>query len=91
MQLAGGQRGLMLRCLTGTLWLTTGNGMDYLIYEGRSFNLGAGVTALIEALGSAEMRLETASCEGTSMWPIAAALASRPGTVPLYDQKAKSC
>ena len=72
MDVAGGDRGLVLRCLKGTLWLTVGNGMDYLIYQGRCFKLGAGVTALVEALGSAEMRLEAASCEGTSVVPIGA-------------------
>ena len=72
MDVAGGQKGLVLRCLNGTLWLTIGNGMDYLIHEGGCFNLGAGVSALVEALGSAEIRLEAASCEGTSVVPIAA-------------------
>lgn len=58
MRLSGGERGVVLRCIAGTIWLTTGDGRDYLVQRGNSFRLGQGVSALAEALGSAEMRLE---------------------------------
>jgi hypothetical protein len=70
MRLAGGQ-GLVLRCLKGTLWLTVGDGIDYLIYEGSSFKVGAGASAIVEALGAAEMRLESEPCQGATIRPIA--------------------
>ena len=71
MRLTGGRRGVTLRCLTGTIWLTIGDGADYLVQQGSSFELKKGVSALAEALGSAELRLEAASYEGTSIAPIA--------------------
>lgn len=76
MRLAGGQ-GLVLRCLKGTLWLTVGNGVDYLVYEGGSFDIGAGTSAIVEALGSSEMRLESTRCEGAVIRPIAPRLRCR--------------
>ncbi len=71
MRLTGGRRGLTLRCLKGTIWLTIGDGADYLVQQGSSFELGRGVSALAEALDVAELRLEAASYEGTSIVPIA--------------------
>ena len=71
MRLTGGRSGLMLRCLKGTIWLTIGNGIDYLVQQGSCFELKAGASAIAEGLGSAEMRLEAASYEGTSIAPIA--------------------
>lgn len=57
LRLAGGSQGVALRCLRGTLWLTQGDGVDYLVQAGNSFSLAAGVTALVEGLESAEFRL----------------------------------
>ena len=70
MRVAGGE-GLVLRCLKGTLWLTIGDGMDYLIHEGGSFNLGAGTSSIIEALGASEMRLAPQPCHGATIRPLA--------------------
>ena len=63
--LQGTKEGMMLRCLRGTVWLTRGDGRDYLLYGGSSFQLSAGVTAVIEALGEAELKLEPARSEAT--------------------------
>lgn len=56
-RLSGGSRGTELACRTGTLWLTRGDGVDYLVHEGKSFLLAAGESAVVEALGPAEFRL----------------------------------
>jgi len=56
-RLAGGKTGLTLRCRTGLLWLTRGDGQDYLIAAGNGFELGRGESALVEALQPSELRL----------------------------------
>ena len=61
MRISGGDSGVLLRCLKGTLWVTIGDGIDYLVYHGRSLELSAGTPALVEALGPAEMRVEPAA------------------------------
>lgn len=77
-RLTGGRRGLRLRCLKGTIWLTIGDGADYLVHQGNNFELKQGVSALAEALGAAEMRLEARSCEGSSVAPVAVQQECRP-------------
>jgi hypothetical protein len=77
LRLEGGPKGVVLNCLSGTVWLTKGDGLDYLVNQGRRFALGAGATALVEALGSAEFRLEAAACEAAGIRPIMAASACR--------------
>ena len=71
MRLDGGPSGLMLRCLKGTIWLTIGDGRDYLVRQGSSFELKGGASALAEALGSAQMRLEAVPCEAAGVASIA--------------------
>jgi hypothetical protein len=56
-RLDGGRAGLVLRCICGTLWLTKGDGQDYLILPGRRFELGRGEKALAEALQPSELSL----------------------------------
>jgi len=56
-RLDGGKTGLTLRCRTGMVWLTRGDGQDYLIAPGNSFELARGEAALIEALRPSELRL----------------------------------
>jgi hypothetical protein len=70
MQVAGGKEGLVLRCLKGTLWVTQGDGTDYIVHQGSCFKLKAGATALLEGIGSAEMRLEAAPCKGPGIAPL---------------------
>jgi hypothetical protein len=77
LQLEGGPKGIVLHNLKGTIWLTKGDGVDYLIYQGQSFQLAAGAKALVEALGSAEIWLEAAACEGAGVRPIMAPDACR--------------
>lgn len=71
MRLEGGRRGIVLRCLRGTIWLTIGDGRDYLLRQGASFELRQGTAALAQALGTAEMRLE-AHLEAVTTAPVAA-------------------
>jgi hypothetical protein len=52
-RLDGGSGGLVLRLASGAVWLTCGDGADYLIRAGRSFELPAHQTAVTEALESA--------------------------------------
>lgn len=49
-KLDGGKSGLVLRCTLGTVWLTCGDGTDYLLSAGRSFELAPLRNAVIEAL-----------------------------------------
>ena len=56
-KLEGRKRGLLLHCMVGTVWLTSGDGADYLIRTGIRFELPAGQIAVVEALESAEFRL----------------------------------
>jgi hypothetical protein len=58
MRISGGETGIVLRSRRGTLWVTTGEATDYLIHESRFLELAAGASALVEALGSAEMQIE---------------------------------
>jgi hypothetical protein len=51
---------VVLACLNGTLWLTRGDGVDYLIRQGCRFSLEAGSVALVEGMAAAEFRLEPA-------------------------------
>lgn len=55
----GGGSSLRLHCTQGALWITIGDGRDYLIRAGSSFNLEKGCIALAEALGSALLRVDT--------------------------------
>ena len=71
MRLDGGRHGLMLRCLKGTIWLTIGDGRDYLVRQGSGFELKGGASALAEALGSAQVRLEAVPCEAAGVASIA--------------------
>jgi hypothetical protein len=70
LRLEGGTRGVKLRCLSGTLWLTNGNGADYLVHEGQSFDLAPATTAVAEALGLAEFQLESSAREGAGIRPV---------------------
>lgn len=69
-RLTGGEHGMVLHCLSGTVWLTIGDGRDYLVRQGTSFDLRQGVSALAEALGPAWMRMETLTCEAAGIAPI---------------------
>jgi len=59
-RLEGGNGGTVLRCPAGTLWVTTGDGRDYLLSDSRTLQIAPGVIALVEALQDAEIRLEEA-------------------------------
>ncbi|WP_129128352.1 DUF2917 domain-containing protein [Geomonas oryzae] len=50
----GGGSGLRLHCTQGALWITIGDGRDYVIRAGSGFELEKGCIALAEALASAK-------------------------------------
>lgn len=77
LRLDGGPKGVVIYCLKGTIWLTKGDGMDYLVSQGRSFELPKGATAVVEALGSAEIRLQAVPCPGAPARPILSRVACR--------------
>lgn len=56
-RLDGGRAGLTLRCICGALWLTKGDGRDYLLSPGSRFELARGEKVLAEALQSSELSL----------------------------------
>ena len=56
-RLDGGKSGLLLNCNAGTVWVTSGNGADYLIPSGKRFEIPACQIAVVEALESAEFCL----------------------------------
>ena len=43
--------------MAGTVWLTSGDGADYLIRAGKQFEIAARQIAIVEALESADFRL----------------------------------
>ena len=57
-RLEGGRYGMILRCTSGAVWLTKGDGTDYLVTPERCFIIAKGTTALAEALHDAEVLLE---------------------------------
>lgn len=57
-QLDGEKDGVILRCSRGTIWLTCGDGRDYLLSSGNSFELAAGQVVVAEALMAAECTIE---------------------------------
>jgi len=56
-RLDGGATGQLLRCTGGQLWLTKDDGQDYVIRCGKTFDILANTTVLIEALEPAGMTL----------------------------------
>ena len=56
-RLDGEKDGVILRCGSGTIWLTCGDGRDYLLSAGNSFELAARQVAVAEALVVAECTL----------------------------------
>jgi hypothetical protein len=53
----GEKDGVILRCTCGTVWLTCGDGRDYLLGAGKTFTVAAGQTAIAEALSPSECSL----------------------------------
>lgn len=72
LSLTGGRHGLTLRCVGGAIWLTKGDGRDYLVRCGENFDLGKGEAALAEALEPAELQLRTAGVGQDSRSALAA-------------------
>lgn len=56
-RLEGGKNGLVLHCVAGTVWLTSGNGADYLLQAGKHLEIPARQIAVAEALESSEFCL----------------------------------
>ena len=56
-RLDGGKCGLLLNCNAGLVWITSGNGADYLVPAGKRFEIPARQIAVVEALESAEFCL----------------------------------
>lgn len=54
----GGKNGVILCCTSGTIWLTCGDGRDYLLSAGRSYTVVAHQFALAEALLASECTLD---------------------------------
>lgn len=57
LRLEGGNHGLSLGCSNGTVWLTLGDGADYLVQAGKRFEIPARQVAVVEALKSSEFCL----------------------------------
>lgn len=53
----GEKDGVILRCTSGTIWLTCGDGRDYLLSAGKSFSVAAHAVVIAEALQAAECTL----------------------------------
>jgi hypothetical protein len=54
----GEKNGVILRCTRGTVWLTCGDGRDYLLSAGRSVTIAAHQFAVAEALHASECNLD---------------------------------
>ncbi|GEM_PF-5838527 len=64
LRLDGGGCGVIIRCSGGELWLTCGDGADYLIRAGCSFELKSRLQAVVEALDGAAFSLQQAVRSG---------------------------
>lgn len=69
-RLKGGEDGLVLRCTTGTVWLTKGDGVDYLVQAGKRIELAKSECALVEALLPSELLLGNPSTTGHVTRPL---------------------
>lgn len=78
MRLKAGAEGLTLRSLKGTVWLTVGDGKDYLLQPGTRFEVQKGMSAIAEALDPVEMRLDSPRYDGAAIAPIANQAQVRP-------------
>ena len=77
LRLEGKPKGVLLHCLKGTVWLTQGDGADHLISEGCSFEMKTGTTTVVEALGSADIRLQAVTSVGANLKPMLSQFAFR--------------
>ena len=66
-RLDGEEDGVILRCSSGTIWLTCGDGRDYLLSAGNSFELAARQVAVVEALHAADCTVGKPHVAGTIM------------------------
>lgn len=66
-RLDGEKDGVILRCSSGTIWLTCGDGRDYLLSAGNCFELAAGQAAVAEALQTAECTIGKPLLAGNPM------------------------
>ncbi|MDD2542653.1 MAG: DUF2917 domain-containing protein [Desulfuromonadaceae bacterium] len=55
----GKKDGILLCCTSGAIWVTCGDGRDYLLSAGNSFEIAARQVAVAEALQAAECTLGT--------------------------------
>lgn len=70
-RLVGEKNGFVVRCTSGTIWLTCGDGRDYLLSAGNSFTLAAGLVAVAEALQTADcMLVKTGALCNTTREPV---------------------
>jgi hypothetical protein len=69
-KLEGGRKGLVLRCTSGLVWLTKGDGNDYLIPAGKPVTLARGESALVEALKPSELRRGEPSAASDILEPV---------------------
>lgn len=69
-RLDGGKEGLELCCTIGTVWLTKGDGMDYLIPAGKRLKLAKGESALVEALRPSDFRVGKPAAIGGMAKPV---------------------
>lgn len=53
-RVGGEKEGVVLHCTGGVIWLTCGDGRDYLLTAGKSFEIAARQVAVAEALSAAE-------------------------------------
>ena len=70
LRLVGGKEGLVLRCTAGALWLTKGDGVDYLLPAGKRIMLAKRENALVEALEQSEFHLGEPSLTGDLGKPV---------------------
>lgn len=63
----GEKDGVILCCTRGTIWLTCGDGRDYLLQAGKKITVTAGQVAVAEALHATECTLSKLPCAGTPL------------------------
>lgn len=69
-KLDSGKEAVTIRCTTGSVWMTKGDGIDYMVNAGSRITLTVGESALVEALVPSEIRIGNPAAAGAMLRPV---------------------
>ncbi len=65
-----GEKGeTVIQCRTGSVWVTRGDGADYIVRSGSCMKLSAGERCLVEALSASEIAIMNSREAGRTLCP----------------------